>query len=302
MASSTKRHGFMSNIFSGRQSFKVKALQVEFEDMKSNTKGNPTMPVVMEEGLVNGVNGHGHGEDIEFAIPAKYPKKVYFVTENDHKHSEDEHAGRFVGRRGLKSTHDEEDIISVNGTVRGVKNRVRAGVTQFEFRPLLSTSSRNARKEEIGKIIIYTTSMSIIRVTYEKCQFVKKMFQNHRVKYEERDIYLNKHNQKDLQERLGDQVLSVPQVVIDGEVIGDLEKLEELNETGELRKILSRFEKCVPTSQCTACGGYRYVPCAWCNGSKKSSHRNNFTYDYQALKCTKCDENGLQICPECVDE
>ncbi|XP_070554808.1 glutaredoxin domain-containing cysteine-rich protein CG12206-like [Ptychodera flava] len=168
------------------------------------------------------------------------------------------------------------------------------------------TESTNARKEEIGKIIIYTTSMSIIRGTYEKCQFVKKLFQNHRVKFEERDIYLNKHNQKDLQERLGkDSPLTVPQVVIDGEILGvsfRFRKLEHLNESGELRGILSRFEKCIPTSQCEVCGGFRMVPCVSCNGSKKSSHRNNFTYDFQALKCISCDENGLQACPECGED
>ncbi|XP_070554518.1 glutaredoxin domain-containing cysteine-rich protein CG12206-like [Ptychodera flava] len=297
---STKRHVFANNLFSNRKSFKVRALQAEFQDMKPSSKEKQTMPVIAEDGLVNGVNGHAE----KLRIPAKYPKKVYFVTENDCSRDEDENKSlRYVGRRGLQSTQAEEDIISINGTVRGVKNRVRAGVTQFEFRPLLSTSSRNARKEEIGKIIIYTTSMSIIRGTYEKCQFVKKLFQNHRVKFEERDIYLNKHNQKDLQERLGkDAPLTVPQVVIDGEILGDLEKLEHLNESGELRGILSRFEKCVPTSQCEVCGGFRMVPCVSCNGSKKSSHRNNFTYDFQALKCISCDENGLQACPECGED
>ncbi|XP_006818789.1 glutaredoxin domain-containing cysteine-rich protein 1-like [Saccoglossus kowalevskii] len=300
---STKRNGLLTNIFSGtgKKSFKVRTLQAEF-DMKPASSDKSAMPAIVEDGAVvsNGVTTNGYVDNNRF--PVKHPKrKVFFVTENDRNEDEDESRTlRFVGKRGLNSTQDEEDIVSRNGTVRGVRNRVRVGVSQFEFRPLHTSSRQRARKEEIGKIIVYTTSMSIIRDTYEKCRFVKRLFQNHRVKFEERDIYLNKNNQQDLQERLGpDQPLVVPQVVIDGEIIGNLENLEQLNETGELRRILSRFEKCIPTTQCDLCGGFRMVPCTVCSGSKKSQHRNSFTYDFHALKCTACDENGLQNCEEC---
>ena len=62
---------------------------------------------------------------------------------------------------------------------------------------------------------------------------------------------------------------------------------------------LSFLQKTIPTSDCPECGGFRYLPCQVCSGSKKSLHRNNFTDQFQALRCSHCDENGLQRCPQC---
>lgn len=53
---------------------------------------------------------------------------------------------------------------------------------------------------------------------------------------------------------------------------------------------------------CNSCGGYRFVPCGMCHGSKKSVHRNNFTEEFCALRCMHCNENGLQRCQECIDQ
>ena len=52
-------------------------------------------------------------------------------------------------------------------------------------------------------------------------------------------------------------------------------------------------------SSCDTCGGYRYVPCAVCHGSKKSLRRNHFTEEFQTLRCVICDENGLVKCDKC---
>lgn len=44
---------------------------------------------------------------------------------------------------------------------------------------------------------------------------------------------------------------------------------------------------------CLFCGGYQWQLCPICNGSKRSVHRNDFTAEFVALKCAKCDVNGL---------
>ncbi|XP_030836380.1 glutaredoxin domain-containing cysteine-rich protein 1 [Strongylocentrotus purpuratus] len=233
------------------------------------------------------------------------PQMQFHVNENlksPTKTPEDENRTlRFVGRRGLASG-DGVDIKSVKGTVRGVKNRVRAGIANFEFKPLdnkKKTSVVNSA-DEVGRIIIYTTSVRIIRQTFEDCQYVRKVFQNHRVRFEERDLFMNAKHQHELEERLGTTAdINLPICFIDGELVGDLRKLEELNESGELRRILKRFEKHNPMISCNGCGGHRYIPCTFCNGSKKSLLRNNWTDSFIALKCSYCDENGLQKCPEC---
>ena len=45
---------------------------------------------------------------------------------------------------------------------------------------------------------------------------------------------------------------------------------------------------------CRVCGGQRFIMCLWCQGSKKGI-RNAFG----DLKCTVCNENALQKCPQC---
>lgn len=43
--------------------------------------------------------------------------------------------------------------------------------------------------------------MSVIRITRDRCSDVKKMLQNHRVYFEERDVYISDDNAKDLIQR-----------------------------------------------------------------------------------------------------
>lgn len=68
--------------------------------------------------------------------------------------------------------------------------------------------------------MLYATSMMIVRDTYEACKKVKNMLQTHMVEYEERDIFMSKDNQRELQERLGQINVDVPQVFVNGQHIG----------------------------------------------------------------------------------
>ncbi|XP_072040489.1 glutaredoxin domain-containing cysteine-rich protein 1-like [Amphiura filiformis] len=294
-------------------------------DTLSEQFANKMRPSASDNHLTNGNGDHTTGSNgISHGSPnrhGKMPPRVsvknhrinkqtsptkentYFVNENGKplRPLEDDRTLRFVGRRGL-AVGDGEDITSSKGTVRGVKNRVRAGIANFTYKPLDYSRKYMPvnNQDEVGKIIIYTTSMRIVRQTFDDCQFVRKLFQNHRVRFEERDLFMNIEYQRELQERLGeDQPITLPIVFIDGALIGDVERLEELNESGQLRKILERFEKFNPTSNCATCGGFRYTPCTTCNGSKKSLLRNNWTDHFHALRCTYCDDNGLQRCRDC---
>jgi glutaredoxin len=79
---------------------------------------------------------------------------------------------------------------------------------------------RNYRQEEKEKIIVYTTSMTVVRQTADKCKAVRNMLQTHMVRYEERDMFMSAENQKELKERLGSSAICVPQVFVDGVHIG----------------------------------------------------------------------------------
>ena len=55
----------------------------------------------------------------------------------DHEELEENRTLRFVGKRGLAVGYGD-DITSAKGTVRGVTNRVKAGIMNFTYKPLNS--------------------------------------------------------------------------------------------------------------------------------------------------------------------
>lgn len=208
----------------------------------------------------------------------------------------------FAGRRDVSDPNSirEKQIVSARGSVRGFKNRVRAGLATFleENRE----NSRNFRHEEKKKVIIYTTSMTVVRESADKCKAVRNILQTHMVRYEEKDLFMSSENQKELLDRLGTSAIVLPQVFADGIHIGGYDEIQKKNETGELKHIFMNFTKIQLRSHCDTCGGYRFLPCKHCHGSKKSLHRNEFTEEFCALRCMQCDENGLVRCEDCIDQ
>ena len=75
---------------------------------------------------------------------------------------------------------------------------------------------------EFGRIVIYTTSFRVVRTTFERCELVRKIFQNHSVKFLEKNIALDIDYGKDLEERckrVGEPP-SLPVVFVDGHYLG----------------------------------------------------------------------------------
>ncbi|CAL1274541.1 unnamed protein product [Larinioides sclopetarius] len=79
------------------------------------------------------------------------------------------------------------------------------------------------------------------------------------------------------------------------------EVIEQLNEIGHLRELVRPYKKLSVGGICQQCGGYRYLLCPVCGGSKKSvTHRHHFSEDLVALRCVTCDESGLIRCQQCI--
>lgn len=186
-------------------------------------------------------------------------------------------------------------IKSSKGTVRGVRNRVRAGVATF----LSIQHNRSWKDKEAGKVVVFTTTMGVVRGTYQRCVRVKQILRTLLVRFDEKDVFMSREVQGELMERMRLDSIQVPQVFVEGQHVGDAETIERLNESGELRKMLKPYKSADACSTCEVCGGYRLLPCAVCNGSKKSVHRNNFTAELVALRCMNCDEVGLVKCYAC---
>lgn len=146
------------------------------------------------------------------------------------------------------------------------------------------------------KVVIYTTSLGGIRRTYEDCNMVRSIMELHGFVYEERDVSLHGEFRTQLKELLG-ELVSVPRMFVKGRYIGGVDEIVGLNETGRLRRILSRvgIEKQVGRQACEGCGGARFVPCVDCGGSCKVAVDGK----KEKERCPECNENGLIYCPMC---
>ena len=67
---------------------------------------------------------------------------------------------------------------------------------------------------------MYTTSMGGIRSKVEECAYIRKLFDNLALKVDERDIFMHKNYQSELDMRLAIQNASVPHVFVNGVPLG----------------------------------------------------------------------------------
>jgi len=230
----------------------------------------------------------------------------FFLHEKDfEEHSTGEDSTSLVSEEDFAGIKDQwtrtipEDgsltIRSHRGTIRGVKNRVRAGIATF----LRDPSFKNFGDREQRVVVIYVTTLSILRDTWARCVKVRQILRNLLIKVDERDVFMSRENQVELMDRMAMVEVNLPQVFVNGQYLGDADVIEKLNETGELRKILRPYKSLTVTTVCGKCGGFRMLPCPICDGSKKSMHRNDFTEQFIALRCTVCDDCGLVKCDKC---
>lgn len=202
------------------------------------------------------------------------------------------------GGDALQYLSQREEIVTPSGTVRGRKHLVRSVLelfgpnTQFD-----SPLQERLFTEEKGKIVVYVTSVQAVRPRYEACQRVLKIFELMQLKIQVKDIAMDSRFISELESRLPESI--VPQVFVSFIHIGDVDRICALNESGQLSTMLSGFEK-RSIQPCGECGGFGYRPCSWCQGSKKSI-MHSFSKDpgANALRCTVCNENGLEKCPSC---
>lgn len=76
------------------------------------------------------------------------------------------------------------------------------------------------KEKDAGKVVVYTTTMGIVRNTYQQCVLVKKILRNLLVKYEERDIFMSTEYQDEIRDRMRSDQILVPQMFVDGQHIG----------------------------------------------------------------------------------
>ncbi|XP_008804950.1 uncharacterized protein At5g39865-like [Phoenix dactylifera] len=202
----------------------------------------------------------------------------------------------------LKDVHsllrDEEEISSAAGNSPrrpSVFHRVRISAAALRtWRTLPDPSPVPAGQEK--RIVLYYTSLRVIRKTFEDCRAVRSILRGFRVAVDERDVAMDSGFLAELKVLLGrhrGQRLGLPQVFIGGRYVGGEEEIRQLHESGELRRFVEGVAPAAPAG-CERCGGLAFVLCGSCSGSHK-----RYTEKSGFRSCTACNENGLVRCPDC---
>ncbi|MBA0737383.1 hypothetical protein Gogos_010850 [Gossypium gossypioides] len=143
------------------------------------------------------------------------------------------------------------------------------------------------------RVVVYFTSLRVVRSTFEDCKTVRSILHGFRVSIDERDLSMDSRFLDELRGILGQSNLTLPRVFIGGRYMGGAEEIKQLHEIGELKKIVERLPAAEPGT-CVVCGGYRFLLCNECNGSRKL-----YTQKSGFKTCTACNENGLIRCHSC---
>ncbi|XP_071717298.1 uncharacterized protein At5g39865-like [Rutidosis leptorrhynchoides] len=152
------------------------------------------------------------------------------------------------------------------------------------------------------RIVVYTTSLRVVRPTFEACHTVKSILRGFRVSIDERDLSMDSKFLDELhdvmvengEDEIEKTKLTLPRVFIGGRYIGGAEEVRQLHESGELKKFVEALPA-VTNGVCEMCGDIRFILCDKCNGSHKCySEKTGFR------SCTLCNENGLIRCPSCL--
>ncbi|XP_047320932.1 uncharacterized protein At5g39865 [Impatiens glandulifera] len=138
------------------------------------------------------------------------------------------------------------------------------------------------------RIIVYYTSLRVVRTTFDDCKDVLSILRGFRVSIDERDLAMDSKFMDELKGILKRKSsISLPRIFIEGRYIGGADEIRHLNEAGELKKCLQAIPPAVG-GVCESCGGFRFILCDECSGSRKIfSDKTGFR------SCTACNENGL---------
>ncbi|KAG2592669.1 uncharacterized protein At3g28850-like [Panicum virgatum] len=184
-----------------------------------------------------------------------------------------------------------------SSTVR-VFHRVRVAASALRaLRALQAPPSAGAGADR--RVVLYFTSLHVVRSTYEDCRAVRAILRGLRVAVDERDLAMDPRYLEEVSELLPrlapPRRVTLPQVFVGGRHLGSADEVRRLHEAGELRRVVAGAVA-ASLAACGRCGSERYVLCGTCNGSHK---RYSVKGGGGFRTCASCNENGLVRCPDC---
>ncbi|KAI9091665.1 hypothetical protein K1719_028108 [Acacia pycnantha] len=137
------------------------------------------------------------------------------------------------------------------------------------------------------RVVVYFTSLRVVRSTFEDCKAVRSILRGIRVEMDERDLSMDSRFVRELQGIMLKTEMKLPSVFISGRYIGGADEVMLLHESGELKKLMEGMPA-ADSDLCDVCEGHRFVLCDVCDGSHKM-----YTLKGGFKTCTACNENGL---------
>ncbi|XP_010541463.1 PREDICTED: uncharacterized protein At5g39865-like isoform X2 [Tarenaya hassleriana] len=139
-----------------------------------------------------------------------------------------------------------------------------------------------------NSIVLYFTSLRVVRSTFEECKAVRSILRAFRVRIDERDMSMDASFATELRRIFGEgKVQKLPRVFIGGRYVGGAEEVKQLHEMGELKKLVQGLLP-AESGECEGCEGHGFVPCNDCHGSHKL-----YSVKLGFRSCSSCNENGL---------
>ncbi|TKY56510.1 electron carrier [Spatholobus suberectus] len=110
------------------------------------------------------------------------------------------------------------------------------------------------------RVVVYYSSLRVVRPTFEACKSVLSILRGFRVQIDERDVSIDSGFITELNRIMGRTGLGLglPHIFIGGRYVGGAEEVRQLNEVGELKKLLEDLPAVDP-SECHVCAGNRFV-------------------------------------------
>ncbi|KAM1293869.1 hypothetical protein ACFX2H_013869 [Malus domestica] len=147
-------------------------------------------------------------------------------------------------------------------------------------------------------VILYSTSMTGVRKTFEDCKAIRFLLESFKVSVYERDVSMHMEFRQELWTLFGGRVIP-PSLFIKGRHIGGAEEVIRLHEQGKLKKLLEGIPINLSSSPCTGCANVRFIVCVNCDGSRKVFTDGDHEHDELCVRCPECNENGLTKCSIC---
>ncbi|KAK3272404.1 hypothetical protein CYMTET_19300 [Cymbomonas tetramitiformis] len=137
-------------------------------------------------------------------------------------------------------------------------------------------------------IVIYTTSITTIRKTFDDCEQVLGSFQRLGLNFDERDISMSVELRSELKLRLpAGKAFCVPQVFVDGEYMGSAADIKQRLDDKQLIPLLEAKGHPV-NPKILGSRVKEWVVCLVCSGRRRVVDDNG-----NENECWACNENGL---------